>query len=80
MITGIKVVDLLAPYARGGKIGNQIPPLITILSKDFSVVLVSEKLCSSKNLSITSLKLMVVTQSSLASEREPERVMIFTMK
>jgi F-type H+-transporting ATPase subunit beta len=25
LVTGIKVVDLLAPYARGGKIGMKLP-------------------------------------------------------
>ncbi len=25
LVTGIKVVDLLAPYAKGGKIGNRSP-------------------------------------------------------
>ena len=27
LVTGIKVVDLLAPYAKGGKIGEQWGPL-----------------------------------------------------
>jgi len=40
----------------------------------------SEKLCWFKNLLITSLKLMVVIQSSPESEKEPEKEMIFITK
>ena len=31
LVTGIKVVDLLAPYAKGGKIGEKISSLIFTL-------------------------------------------------
>lgn len=32
LITGIKVVDLLAPYAKGGKIGNVIYSITEVVS------------------------------------------------
>ena len=85
LMTGIKVVDLLAPYARGGKIGLFggagvgktvfIQELIVCI-QGYSDVLINTNLSSRT----TSLKHMVVSLYSLVSENVPVRVTICTMK
>jgi len=67
LITGIKVVDLLAPYARGGKIGL------------FGGAGVG-KLWSSRNSLTTSPRPMVDTQSLQESEKGQEKATISTTK
>ena len=84
LVTGIKVVDLLAPYARGGKIGLFggagvgktvfIQELIVRLASPFGYF-------ANTNYSrTTSPRLTVVTPSSVVSVSVPERVTICTTK
>jgi F0F1-type ATP synthase beta subunit len=85
LVTGIKVVDLLAPYARGGKIGlfggagvgktvfiQEL--IVSILNpvKTFNLIDAFYR--------TTSLRLTVVTPSSLVSASVPVRVTICTTK
>jgi hypothetical protein len=84
LVTGIKVVDLLAPYARGGKIGLFggagvgktvfIQELIVCFSYDSSR---ESRLTGSRT---TLPKPTVVTRSSQVWVSAPARVTIFTMK
>ena len=88
LVTGIKVVDLLAPYARGGKIGlfggagvgktvfiQELIvsfPFATCGMLFFFVLIVLHR--------TTSPRLTVVTPSSVVSVSVPERVTICTTK
>jgi F-type H+-transporting ATPase subunit beta len=70
LVTGIKVVDLLAPYARGGKIGLFGGAGVgkTVFIQELIVRLLSQfwQLRSADFCRTTLPKLMVVIQSSLA--------------
>jgi hypothetical protein len=87
LVTGIKVVDLLAPYARGGKIGLFggagvgktvfIQELIVSLDEPQQTALTSLTHYPSRT---TSPRLTVVTPSSLVSVSVPVRVTICTTK
>ena len=85
LITGIKVVDLLAPYARGGKIGLFGGAGVG------KTVFIQELIVCSNTLEIlfhgadrlhriTLPRHMVVTRSSQVWASVPARVTIFTMK
>lgn len=39
LVTGIKVVDLLAPYAKGGKIGKPLGVLLQMILHAFCILL-----------------------------------------
>lgn len=84
LITGIKVVDLLAPYARGGKIGLFGGAGVgkTVFIQELIVgqtprTMLGELLTACRT---TSPKPTVVTRSSQVSVSVPVRVTIFTTK
>ena len=74
LITGIKVVDLLAPYARGGKIG-----LFGGAGVGKTVVIQVIKNLF-RNLLIILPRHMEVIQCLLVLVKEPEKETIFIMK
>ena len=87
LITGIKVVDLLAPYARGGKIGLFGGAGVgkTVFIQELIVRCVGTKWLDKRsgadvNCRTTSLRPMVVSPSSLESENVPAKVTICTTK
>jgi hypothetical protein len=83
LVTGIKVVDLLAPYARGGKIGLFGGAGVgkTVFIQELIVSIWRRPVKYNSNmLRTTSLKPTVVIQSSLVSVNELVRVTICTTK
>src|SRR6266480_4077671 len=86
LVTGIKVVDLLAPYARGGKIGLFggagvgktvfIQELIVLPILSYGPIYQ----LANNHIRITLPKPTVVTLCSLVSESGPVRVTICTMR
>lgn len=89
--TGIKVVDLLAPYARGGKIGlfggAGVGKTVLIRRSNFLTFVISMKRAMAnhhvviqRNSSTTSPRPMVVTLSSPVLESEHVKVTISTTK
>lgn len=84
LVTGIKVVDLLAPYARGGKIGLFGGAGVgkTVFIQELIVCLYCH-ICYLRKADpcrTTLPRPMVVTRSSLGSVSERVRAMIFTTK
>ena len=83
LVTGIKVVDLLAPYARGGKIGLFGGAGVgkTVFIQELIVCFYdpryNSRLTGSRT---TSPKPMVATRSSLVWVNAPARVTIYTTK
>lgn len=86
LVTGIKVVDLLAPYARGGKIGLFGGAGVgkTVFIQELIVSFVSDPNCPLLYLPClfrtTLPRLTVVTPFSVVSVSVPVRVTICTMR
>lgn len=87
LITGIKVVDLLAPYARGGKIGlfggagvGKTVFIQELIVRTLHQMRQSGAMAANQRRRTTSPRLTVVSLSSLVSASVLVKVTIFTTK